>query len=208
MFGIENYYIFLISGILLNIAPGADTLYILGRSISQGRNAGILSVFGIINGALIHTILVALGLSALFIKSELAFNIVKNSGAVYLCFLGIKTILSKIDTLNLAQTKKEASGKIYLQGLFTNLLNPKVVLFYLAFLPQFIAKDNNFGALPFLILGFTFITTSTIWCLFIAVFSSYISQGLRRNKKLSDILNKFTGILFIGLGLNLLRSKN
>ncbi len=207
MFGIQDYGIFLISGILLNLTPGADTLYILGRSITQGRKAGILSLLGIINGALIHTMLVAFGLSVILVRSELAFNGIKYLGAAYLSYLGIRCFVLKSSVIDVQQVKKESNTKIYLQGMFTNLLNPKVALFYLAFLPQFITIDNHYGALPFLILGLTFITTGTIWCLFLAIFSSFISEKLRQNQKISKMMNKMTGALFIGLGLNLLRQK-
>lgn len=205
MLGIENYGVFLVSGILLNITPGQDTFYILGRSISQGRRAGILSVLGIVNGALIHTLLLAFGLSVLLTKSELTFNIIKYSGAVYLCILGIKSLISKYGKFCIKQTGNYSNKKIYFQGLLTNLLNPKVALFYLAFLPQFIADGNAYGALPFLILGFTFITTGTIWCMLLAIFSSGISNRLRQNESVSKILNIMCGILFVGLGINLIR---
>jgi len=119
--------------------------------------------------------------------------------------MGIRSIVLKSNEFNVAQTKKASNAKMYFQGLLTNLLNPKVALFYLAFLPQFIAKDNHFGTLPFFILGFSFIATGTIWCLSLALFSSFISNRLRQNKRISGILYKLTGILFIGLGINLFR---
>ena len=207
MFGVVNYEVFLVSGILLNLTPGPDTLYILGRSVSQGKGAGILSTLGIINGALIHTLLAAFGLSVILSKSELAFNLVKFAGAGYLVFLGIKSLIAKSNEFQLESMRRESSFKIYIQGLLTNLLNPKVALFYLAFLPQFVAPGQHFGAWPFLILGLTFITTGTIWCLILAIFSARLSEKLRQNKKFSQALYKVTGILFIGLGLNLLRQK-
>lgn len=205
--GIENYGLFIIAGIILNITPGADTMYILGRSIAHGRKAGVLSVFGIITGALIHTIFAAFGLSVVLSKSEFAFDAIKYAGAGYIGYLGIKSLLSKAAYLKLSEESRLPSLKIYLQGMLTNLLNPKVALFYLAFLPQFVSKDNNFGVLPFFALGFTFITTGTIWCLFLALFASGISTRLRQNKNASIILNKLTGILFICLGVNLFWQK-
>ena len=182
-------------------------MYILGRSISQGTKAGVLSVLGIINGALVHTILVAFGLSVIISQSEMAFTIIKCAGAIYLGYIGIKTLISKSTPIEPSESKKSTGRKIYLQGFLTNLLNPKVALFYLAFLPQFISKNNHYGALPFLILGFTFITTGTIWCLTLAIFSSKISAQLRKNRTVSNILNKATGLLFLGLGVNLLIQK-
>lgn len=207
MLGIENYGIFLVSGIALNLTPGPDTMYILGRSVSQGKKAGILSVLGIINGAAVHTLLAAFGLSVVLAQSELAFNLMKYAGAGYLVYLGIKTLISKVNEFQIESMGRETSFKIYLQGLMTNLLNPKVALFYLAFLPQFVTPGQRFGPWPFVILGLTFITTGTIWCLILAIFSARLSEKLRQNKKLSQVMHKMTGVLFIGLGLNILRQK-
>ncbi|WP_281423178.1 LysE family translocator [Paenibacillus oenotherae] len=95
MLGIEHYTLFVLSGIILNITPGSDTLFILGRTLSQGRSAGIVSVLGIINGAIIHTLLAAIGLSVILVKSAVAFTIVKWAGATYLIYLGVRAILSR-----------------------------------------------------------------------------------------------------------------
>jgi threonine/homoserine/homoserine lactone efflux protein len=97
------------------------------------------------------------------------------------------------------------SGKIYIQGFLTNLLNPKVALFYLAFLPQFISPDNHFGAMPFILLGCTFITTGTIWCLILVELSTFAAEKLKSNK-IAAYSNKITGIIYIALGLNVLRT--
>lgn len=208
MFGIENYGIFLLSGILLNLTPGSDTIYILGRSMGQGKKAGIISALGISTGAIIHTLMVALGLSVILAKSAIAFNFIKYLGAGYLIYLGIKTLAYKKEiVVESGEDKKVGLKKVYFEGIITNLLNPKVALFFLAFLPQFINPYNDYGAIPFLLLGFTFITTGTIWCVLLAVFSSYMTNKIRQEKKISILLNKITGIIFVGLGLNLLRAK-
>ena len=209
IFGIENYWGFIVAGIILNLTPGNDTIYILTRSIAQGRKAGYYSVFGIVSGAMVHTIFAALGLSALLAQSALAFSIVKYIGVIYLVYLGIKMLLSKkqifeIDSLNY-QPKNLL--KVYKQGFLTNLLNPKVALFYLAFLPQFISPEKTNGAIPFLILGITFMTTGTIWCLFLAYASSLITGTLRKNDKIGSVLQKLSGFIFIGLGIKLLLGK-
>lgn len=207
MFGIINYWVFLVSGILLNLAPGPDTLYILGRSISQGRKAGVVSALGISTGAFLHTTLAALGLSIVLAQSALAFNTIKYAGVAYLIFLGIRTLVTKSGAIAVRETAAEEPRKIYWQGVFTNLFNPKVALFFLAFLPQFVDPANAYGPLPFILLGLTFITTGTIWCLIVAGSASFATRQLRKNQKVSVILNKLTGILFIGLGLNLIRAK-
>ena len=184
MFGIINYKLFILSGILLNITPGADTLYILGRGISQGRKSAIISALGISAGCLVHTILAAFGLSAILEKSIFAFNIVKWIGALYLIYLGINSIKSKeIVFDNIENTKIISSKKIFLEGVVTNVLNPKVALFFLSFLPQFISTNNNYGFIPFLILGFTFIITGTLWGLILSFSSSIMTNAMKKDRK-------------------------
>jgi RhtB (resistance to homoserine/threonine) family protein len=207
MFGINNYGLFVISGIILNITPGPDTFYVLGRSISQGKRAGVLSVLGIENATLIHTLVVAFGLAVLLAKSALAFNVLKYLGAAYLVYLGCRVIFTKSEQVLTKEQATEKKLKIYLQGFFTSLFNPKVILFFLAFLPQFVSTHNSYGVLPFMILGLTFICTGTIWLLIITLFSAYVTRKIRNNSKLANILNKTTGVLFIALGLNLLQVK-
>jgi len=205
MLGIENYWLFVVSGIILNITPGADTMYIITRSVAQGRNAGIFSVLGISSGGLIHTLLAALGLSSIIASSNTAFDCVKFAGAVYLIYLGISILLKSKKLAQSCDSQPTAANmrSIYLQGIFTNLLNPKVALFFLSFLPQFINADQTHGPVPFLILGGTFFTTGTIWCLILACGASYFTKALRKKSKISVIMQKLTGIVFIGLGLNL-----
>jgi len=209
MYGIINFEAFLIAGIVLNLTPGSDTMYILGRSISQGKKAGILSALGIATGALAHCIFAALGLSIILAKSALAFEIVKYAGAAYLIYLGIKMLLSKSNEKFTLDEKSEKPNyrKIYLSGIFTNILNPKVALFFLAFLPQFINPNYAQNSLPFLLLGLTFVTTGTIWCLLLAIFSSKLSNSIRANYKIKKWLDKITGGIFIALGIKLALTK-
>jgi threonine/homoserine/homoserine lactone efflux protein len=183
-------------------------MYILGRSVSQGRRAGVLSVLGISTGTLGHTLLASLGLSAILARSAMAFDIIKYIGAAYLIYLGIKALLSASDAFSVKEKSQEATmSRIYLQGILTNLLNPKVALFFLAFLPQFVNPSGSFGPLPFLLLGITFVATGTAWCLLIAFFSSLATSRLRENPAISKVMNKLTGLLFIGLGAALLRAR-
>lgn len=208
MFGIVNFSVFIITGIILNLTPGADTMYILGNSMSNGKKTGIMSALGISTGCIVHTILAALGLSVILAKSALAFNIIKYLGAAYLVYLGIRSFMSKSSLLiHNGDNEKSSFKNIYFQGIITNVLNPKVALFFLAFLPQFINPNNTYGALPFLLLGCTFIITGTIWCIILAVFSSYLTGKISEKVGLANSLNKISGIIFVGLGLNLLRAK-
>ena len=208
MFGIHNFGLFLAAGILLNLTPGPDTVYILGRSIAQGRNAGIASALGICVGSLFHTCAAAFGLSAILATSGLAFGAIKLLGGAYLIFLGTKTLLDRRQQLILPSNfRQRTSAGAFRQGVFTNVLNPKVALFFLAFLPQFIDPASGAKLLAFLLLGFTFVTTGTVWCLVLAWFASAFSERLRTNETVAQWLNRTAGALFVCLGLRLATAK-
>ncbi|EIJ79090.1 amino acid transporter LysE [Bacillus methanolicus PB1] len=208
MDGIVNFEMFLVAAILLNLTPGTDTMYIVSRSISQGRTAGIYSALGITAGVVVHTLLAAFGLSVILIQSAFLFNLIKIIGAIYLVYLGFKTIMAKKTANEQKSLPKEANKKIFLQGMITNVTNPKVALFFLAFLPQFIHTDAGVTSpIPFIILGLTFAVTGGTWCLITAYFASMATNKLRENSKVASVLNKLTGIIFISLGLKLLNTK-
>jgi len=204
MFGIHDFFVFLATGIVLNLTPGQDTFYILGRSISQGRNAGIASVLGICAGALVHTLAAALGLSALLAASASAFLAVKLAGAIYLIYLGARMLFTRSRVASLP-SNFSSSGfvAVFRQGMLTNVLNPKVALFYLAFMPQFIAADSPNKFLAFIALGLCFVTTGTIWCFCLAWFASLLGERLRGSANFQGILNRTAGGLFVLLGIRL-----
>ena len=208
MFGIHDFGLFLAAGILLNLTPGPDTAYILGRSIAQGREAGIASALGICVGSIFHTCAAALGLSAILATSALAFVAIKLLGGAYLIFLGIKMLLDRRKHLSLPTNfRRRTTAAAFRQGVFTNILNPKVALFFLAFLPQFIDLASNMKVLAFLALGLTFVTTGTIWCLVLAWFASVFSERLRGNETIEQWLNRAAGALFLLLGVRLATTK-
>jgi threonine/homoserine/homoserine lactone efflux protein len=207
MFGIHNFTLFLTTGILLNLMPGPDTAYIIGRSIAQGRRAGIASAFGITLGSLCHTVAAALGLSAFLAASAFAFSAVKLIGGAYLIYLGVRMILSRARELHVpSQFRSRDTVATFRQGMITNLLNPKVALFFLAFLPQFIDPASPMKVPAFIALGLTFVTTGTIWCLILAWFASTFSQRLRDSTTVANVLNRTVGSLFVFLGLRLATS--
>ncbi|WP_299440736.1 LysE family translocator [uncultured Aquimarina sp.] len=210
MSGIENYLGFIIAGIIMNLTPGADTIYIITRSIAQGKKAGIYSVLGIGSGAIIHIMLAGFGLSILLTKSILLFNVIKWIGAIYLIYLGIRMLLDKSKLFSDKQIEFEKTDlwKIYKQGFWTNLLNPKVAIFFLSLLPQFIKPEYVDNSIPFIILGLTFLTTGTIWCLFLAYSASFMTNTLRKNGRIGKIMKKVSGFVFIGLGVQLLIKRN
>ena len=204
MFGIHDFGIFLAAGFLLNLTPGPDTLYILGRSVAQGREAGIASAFGISLGSIFHTCAAALGLSAILATSAKAFAAVRLVGGGYLVFLGMKMILDRRRELALPfNFRRRTTLAAFRQGVLTNVLNPKVALFFLAFLPQFIDPASNMKIAAFITLGLTFVTTGTIWCLVLAWFAFAFSERLRTNETISQWVNRTAGALFIFLGVRL-----
>jgi threonine/homoserine/homoserine lactone efflux protein len=208
MFGTQHYALFLLSGILLNITPGQDTLYIVGRSIAQGRRAGLLSVFGISSGAVIHTLAAAFGLSAILTTSAAAFTVIKFAGAAYLVYLGIRMWVERsVSPEYPGKFTQNHSWGIYRAGVFTNLLNPKVALFYFAFLPQFVDPLSDSKLVMFLFLGASFLTTGTIWCVFLALGASAIGSRLRASTSASTVIRRATGALFVGLGVRLAVTK-
>lgn len=207
MFGIHNFTLFLTTGILLNLMPGPDTAYIVGRSIAQGRRAGIASALGITLGSVCHTIAAALGLSAFLAASAFGFTIVKLIGGAYLIYLGMRMVLSRARDLHLpSHFRSRETMAVFRQGIITNLLNPKVALFFLAFLPQFIDPASPMKIPAFITLGLTFVTTGTIWCLLVAWFASVFSERLRGSMTIANILNRTVGSLFVFLGLRLATS--
>ena len=204
MFGIHDFPLFLASGILLILTPGPDTAYILGRSIAQGRAAGIASAFGITIGSIFHTCAAALGLSAILATSVIAFGAIKLIGGAYLIFLGIKMLLERQSDFGLpTQFRRSTTTAAFRQGILTNVLNPKVALFFLAFLPQFIDPASTAKVPAFVALGLTFVTTGTIWCLILAWFAASFSARLRANQTIAQWLNRAVGSLFVFLGARL-----
>lgn len=205
MFGTHDLYLFVLSCVLLNLTPGQDTLYIVGRSISLGRKAGILSALGIMSGVLVHTTLAAFGLSAVLATSALAFSLVKYAGAGYLMWIGIEYIRNGRGETPVKPEARNRCGHwaLYRQGLLTNILNPKVSLFFLSFLPQFVDPGVEFVFLPFLLLGMIFFTTGSIWCLILVFASSWLTDRFRNPANTGGMLKKLTGALFVGLGIRL-----
>jgi threonine/homoserine/homoserine lactone efflux protein len=208
MFGIHDLLLFIISGLLLNIMPGPDSLLIMARSATQGWRAGVAAAMGIGAGTMVHVLAAAVGLSAILATSATAFMVVKYIGAAYIIWMAIGLLRSK---------RKEAGAqlavpplryrKIFAQGFLTNILNPKVALFFLAFVPQFIDATAPNKALAFIILGCIFNLNGMLWCVSLALFTALVSARLKVNPVLSLWLNRVTGGLFIWLGIKLALSK-
>ena len=207
MFGTHDLWAFLAASVLLWLTPGPDTMYILARSVAQGRRAGVLSALGIGSGLLIHTLLAAFGLSAILAASAWAFAVVKTAGALYLICLGIQALWKKVGNPDAPDVAPIGNWHVYRQGVVTNTLNPKVAIFFLAFLPQFVDPAAGRGPMPFLLLGAIFVAGGTLWCLGQAVCAASATRTIRRHPALLGWPERLSGCVYIALGLNLLRSR-
>jgi threonine/homoserine/homoserine lactone efflux protein len=208
MIGVHHLGLFVLSGLLLNITPGQDTLYIVGRTMSQGRRAGLLSVLGISSGAVVHTLAAAFGLSAILATSATAFTVVKLAGAAYLVYLGVKMLLDRsTETVVAREFGRDSDWTIYRAGLLTNLLNPKVALFFMAFLPQFVDAQAGSRVASFLFLGAVFIGNGTLWCLALVAGAAVMSRRLRESPSMGVHLRRAAGVMFVGLGARLAISR-
>ncbi|QPF85788.1 LysE family translocator [Bradyrhizobium genosp. L] len=203
MLGIHELWLFVLSGLLLNITPGPDTAYIIGRTIQLGWRGGTAAALGISAGCVVHVLGAAIGLSALLMASSAAFLVVKLVGAAYLVLTGLQMLLTRAKPVAemAAQGGETAIWRVFWQGALTNVLNPKVALFFLAFLPQFVAADAPHKTLAFLVLGLIFITTGTLWCLAIAAFAARAAGRIRQSAGMIAWINRSLGALFIYLGV-------
>lgn len=209
MFGIHDLPLFVISGLLLNIMPGPDSLLIMTRSATQGWRAGVAASLGIGTGTMVHILAAALGLSAVLSTSATAFTVVKLVGAAYILWMAVGLLRSRkaSDKVAAPALPPLPYRKIFAQGFLTNVLNPKVALFFLAFVPQFIGMDAPNKALAFTILGCIFNFNGMLWCCFLAVSTAKASERLKLNPTVSLWLNRMTGGLFVWLGVKLALSK-
>lgn len=200
---LQSLLVFIGAGLLLNITPGPDVLYIVGRSIGQGRVAGLVSVLGIATGCFFHVASAALGLSALMFALPLAYDAVRYAGAAYLVWLGLRAIASKSSPLHVQRVDPERLGRVFRQGVLTNMLNPKVAVFFLAFLPQFTDPARGPVPLQVALLGLIFIGNGTIVCVAYALAASWLGEWLKTRYGVATWLNRAMGGLFVGLGVRL-----
>src|SRR5512143_3500681 len=196
MDGIHDLGLFVLAGLLLNVTPGADTLYILARGTTQGARAGAVAALGIGAGCIVHTLAAALGLSAILATSATAFAIVKWIGAAYLVYLGAMLLASRSRPAAPAALPPAPLARVFAQGFLTNVLNPKVALFFLAFLPQFIDADAPRKAAAFLFLGAVFDVNGTLWNLLVAWLSATVAGRFSANSMVAAWLRRAAGVAF------------
>ncbi len=202
MLDVNSLLLFMTATIILNITPGPDMLYVIARSVGQGRAAGIASSLGIAAGCFVHILAVTFGLASLMMAVPAAYEIIKYAGAAYLIYLGIRILITR-QTKNAETPIEEASlRKIFLQGVITNVLNPKVALFFLAFLPQFVNREANVAA-QIIFLGVLFNTSGTLVNVMVALAASYTGVQFKTRIGNSSVFRWLTGGVFIGLGVRL-----
>lgn len=206
MFGTHDLWLFVLSALLLNITPGPDTALVVARSTQLGLRGGVAASFGIAGGIVVHITAAAIGLSALIAASATAFTVIKYVGAAYLIYIGLRMIVSRPDAAS-DDVAPEPAGvplrSVFWQGFFSNALNPKVAIFFLAFLPQFVSNDAPSKAIAFLFLGFVFIIGGTLWSLILAAVTAHATSRLKATRRFQRVIDSAIGAMFVALGVRL-----
>jgi threonine/homoserine/homoserine lactone efflux protein len=203
----EQFLSFLVAAILVTASPGPDNLMVLGMGISKGRKRGIAFGLGCALGCLSHTFLAAVGVSALLAASPMAFMILKIIGGLYLIWLGINALRSSgVGNLAAVQADERTLSSLFFKGVFANAINPKVVLFFLSFLPQFVIPANGNVSWQTAALGLTFTAQAAVLFALIGYFSGAIGQWLTSKPKAAVVLDRLAGTVFIALGIRLIVS--
>lgn len=205
MLGAHDLGWFVVAGLLLNVTPGADFLYIVSRSTAQGFAAGVWAALGIGAGCIVHVLAAALGLSAILATSAVAFGVVKLVGAAYLIWLGVSMLWKSAPvTAGTRPLPRSARRReIFAKGFLTNVLNPKVALFFLAFVPQFIDADSSNKIGAFVLLGAIFDFNGTLWNVFVAWASAGMAARVRATARTTAWLTRAVGLVFVALGAKL-----
>jgi len=204
MFHFQNIWLFFTVSLIVNFTPGNDVLYVASRSISQGSSAGIISALGVFCGCFVHILAAVLGLSLIIAQSAYLFSIIKFAGAAYLVYLGIKALIAKSDASAPAQrTIKNNNWKHFKQGFVTDALNPKVAIFFLSFLPQFIDPSTHFVKIQLATLGLWFAVQGTLVLILYALVLGKAKDFFKNSPKAMRVQEKITGVILIGLGIKL-----
>jgi threonine/homoserine/homoserine lactone efflux protein len=200
---VASLLLFLGATLALNVTPGPDMLYVIARSASEGRRAGVASALGIAGGTVFHTLAVVLGLSSLLLAVPFAYDAVRFGGAAYLVYLGLRALLRPAAPGAGPRVERASLWAIFRQGVVTNVLNPKVALFFLAFLPQFVSPARGSVPVQLLVLGVLFNVSGTLVNLAVALVASRAGSWGRARLGTSAWLQRLTGVVFVGLGVRL-----
>ncbi len=213
MSNLDFWILFLSTAFALNIAPGPDLLFIFSKTISGGKKVGIAASLGVCSGAMFHVVIAAVGLSAILVTSAIAFTVVKIIGVIYLLYLAYQAFNSsgvtfEIDEIKTHQVSSETAWKAFKQGVLIDILNPKVAIFFMAFLPQFLREGHGSNSSQLLLLGFIVILVAIFVETIFVIYASKISHKFRENQKYSLWLDRIAGTIFVGLGVKLAVSSN
>lgn len=199
---LNNIALFMLATITLNATPGPDMMYVITRSITEGKKHGIVSALGISTGTIFHILTVSLGLSAFLLAVPAAYDIIKYAGAAYLVYIGIRVLFNKNKIESSGGKDKKSIRSVYFQGVVTNVFNPKVALFFLAFLPQFVDQTGNIP-MQVIMLGVLFNISGTIVNIIVALTASRLGKLLKNKLNNSSIFKWISASVFIGLGIRL-----
>lgn len=208
MMALESLLAFMAASILLGLVPGPDNIFVLTQSALYGRKSGLLVTLGLCSGLIVHTLAVALGLAAIFQTSEMAFTLLKLLGAAYLLYLAWQAFTASRVSLESDQTGTLTGLKLYQRGIIMNLTNPKVSIFFLAFLPQFTLPENGPLLQQVLLLGGVFILCTLIVFSMIAVLAGQLGHWLKQSPKATQVMNRMAGTVFIALAVKLSLTSN
>ena len=208
MIELTNLYLFIGASFLLCLAPGPDNIYVLTQGMTKSKKAAVITTLGLCSGIVLHTLAAALGISVIFQTSELAFSIVKYLGAAYLIYIAYQAFKYRNEPLDLSiQDSSKELKKLYYKGFIMNILNPKVSIFFLAFLPQFVTTANGNVPMQMITLGVVFMAMTIVVFSSIGVAGNMLSSKLLENPSIVKILNVFTSIVLVSLGLKLALSE-
>ncbi len=210
VFGVQHFPAFILACAALNLTPGLDTFYILARSAREGRGVGVAAALGINAGCVVHTIMAVVGLSALLMASAFAFATLKYLGAAYLCWIGLRMVIAHKTSAAAPAAATSGLGfkAALVQGLLTNVLNPKVALFYLAFLPPFVSLQSQHPRLALLTLGLTFISTGLCWSIVLALLGGRLQKVLVEKPTFGSWMDRICGGVLVSFGVALALQRN
>lgn len=207
MSDLSFWLLFFPAVLALNLSPGPDLIYILSTTLAHGKKVGVGSVMGVCTGALFHVAAASLGLSAILASSALAFSIIKFIGVAYLLYLGYQSFHSAENRLTVSTRKNtpKTPWTAFKQGLLIDILNPKVAIFFMAFLPQFVRDESRYGSVPLqlLYLGLIIVAMAMIVELLCLLIASTLFQRLQANQSMGVIMDRFLGTMFVALGIKL-----
>jgi len=203
MLSLETFFAFFLASTLLAIVPGPDNLFVLTQSALYGRLSGLVVVLGLCTGLIVHTMAVAFGVAVIFQASALAFTLLKICGALYLLYLAWQVFLAAPETFETQNNGRKGLGALYRRGIIMNVTNPKVSIFFLAFLPQFADPQHGSLSLQMVLLGLVFIIATILVFGTVALLGGALGSWLNRSPRMQIIMNRVAGAVFLGLALKL-----